>query len=224
MIEYVLIDLDGTLINFDMGEKVAFREAMLKGVGYNVTEEDTKHYSEINEIYFNEYAKGITTRKEFHYKRYKEMFEYLGVEGDILKTNDIYMESLKYQAVLYDDVLEALEYLSKKYKLYVASNGLVEVQTKRLTIANIIKYFERLYVSEEIGVNKPDVRFFEYIFNDLDDYDMSKYIIIGDRLESDILGGINAKIKTIYLNRNNKNGDVKPDYIIDSFDKINNIL
>ena len=65
----------------------------------------------------------------------------------------------------------------------------------------------------------------EYILRDLNEYDRNKYIIIGDRLDSDILGGINSNIKTIYVNRNNINDEnIKPDYEINSLDNIKNIL
>ncbi|MCR5647875.1 MAG: HAD hydrolase-like protein, partial [Acholeplasmatales bacterium] len=70
----------------------------------------------------------------------------------------------------------------------------------------------------------PDERFFNYIFNDLNDYEKKNYVIIGDRLDSDILGGKISGIKAIYLNRDNTKGDIKPDYEIKSFKEITVIL
>ena len=101
---------------------------------------------------------------------------------------------------------------------------MIEVQSKRMELSGLNKYFKKYFISEECGANKPDIKFFEYIFNNLNDYDKSNYIIIGDRLDTDILGGINAGIKTLYINRNNINNEIKPDYEIFDFNEIKNIL
>ena len=83
------------------------------------------------------------------------------------------------------------------------------VQRKRLEEAGIISYFDKIYISELIGYNKPDKRFFDFIINDIGDYDLDNYLIIGDRLDSDILGGINSDINSIYVKRedNKEKGD-----------------
>ena len=75
MIEYVLIDLDGTLLDFSAGERNAFKETIEKYSNYNLKEDDYKKFSDINEFYFNEYSKGNMLRKEFHYNRFKKIFE-----------------------------------------------------------------------------------------------------------------------------------------------------
>ena len=224
MIKNVLIDLDGTLLDFNKGERNAFIETINKFAGIIPNDDVCNEFSKINEFYFQEYSKGKMERKEFHYNRFKGIYEYLNIEADIIKSNEYYIESLKYQANIYDDVLDTLKYLSNKYNLFVASNGMTSVQIERLSKAKIDNYFKKVYVSEEIKYNKPDVKFFEYIFNDLNDFNRDDYIIIGDRLDSDIKGGINAGIKTIYLNRDNINGDIRPDYEIKGFNEIVAIL
>lgn len=224
MIKKVLIDLDGTLLDFNKGEKASFIETINKFTGYVPNDLDCQKFSIINEYYFQEYSKGNMERKVFHFNRFKEIYEYLELEADILASNEYYINSLKYQAYIYDDVIDALKYLYDKYELYIASNGMTSVQIKRLEKANIDKYFKKVYVSELIQYNKPDERFFNYIFNDLNDYEKKNYVIIGDRLDSDILGGKISGIKAIYLNRDNTKGDIKPDYEIKSFKEITVIL
>ena len=204
MIEYVLIDLDGTLLDFDKGEKEAFIDTIKSMSNYIPNDTDCMKYSELNEYYFNEYSKGNMTRDEFHFKRFDEINKHLKLNLNIMDLDRYYVNSLKYQAEVFDDVIETLEYLKDKYKLYIASNGMNEIQIKRLEKANIINYFENVYVSEKIGFNKPQLGFFEYVINDINDFDKSKYIIVGDRLDSDILGGNNFGIKTILLDRKNK--------------------
>ena len=224
MIKYILFDLDGTLIDFIKGEKMAFIDTIKKYMNYIPSDLECKRFSDINEYYFNEFKEGRMDRKTFHFNRFKEIYEYLKYDGDIINSNDYYINSLKYQAELYDDVLDILNYLKDKYRLFIASNGMTSVQIKRLEIANINNYFEKNYISEDIGYNKPDLEFFNYIFNDLNDFDKDKYIIIGDRIDSDILGAINSGIKSIYLNRNNISDNIKPNYEIKSLLEIKNIF
>ena len=225
MIEKVLIDLDGTLLDFSKGEKNAFIDTIKHFTGYEPTDYECQKFSIINEYYFNQYRMNNMSRDEFHYQRFKEIYEFLKLNASIEESDLYYVNSLKYQANLFDDVVDALKYLSKKYELFIASNGMYSVQLKRMETAGIDKYFKKSYVSEEIGFNKPDIEFFDYVFKDLNEYDKEKYIIIGDRLETDVLGGINAGIKTIYLRRNEiMRDDIKPDYEISSLNEINKIL
>lgn len=224
MIEYVLIDLDGTLLDFNNGERNAFKETINHFSNYELKEEDYKNFSLINDFYFNEYSSGKMLRKEFHYHRFEEIFKYLNLDCPIEEANKFYIESLKYQAILFDDVIPFLDYLKNKYKLFVASNGMNEVQIKRLELAHILNYFDNIYVSEKIGFNKPDIRFFEYIIDDIKDYDKSKYIIIGDRLDSDIKGGIDFGIDTVFLDRNSKFKGSNSKYNITKLEEIKKIL
>lgn len=223
MIKYVLIDLDGTLLDFSKGERKSFINTM-NHISYNPTEEDIKLFSKINEEEFKQYEKGLKTRPEFHHARFKRLKDALNLDYDIDLTNKYYVNELKYSAEVYDDALDFILYLYNKYDLFIASNGISDIQAKRMELAKLDKYFKKYYISEEALANKPDIKFFNYIFNDLSDFDKSNYIIIGDRLDADIIGGINAGIKTIYINRNNINNDIKPDYEIKDLREIKNIL
>ena len=224
MIKYVLIDLDGTLLDFKKGERNAFIDTINKISNYKLTEEDINLFSKINDDSFKLYQNNIVTRPQFHHIRFEKILNELNINYDIDEADKIYVNLLKYNCETFEDVLDFLNYLSNKYDLYVASNGMTDVQIKRMELAKIDIYFKKYYISESCGANKPDIKFFEYIFDDLKDYDKSKYIIIGDRLDSDILGGNNVGIKTIYINRNNISDNIKPDYEIKDLRDIKNIL
>ena len=199
--EYILFDLDGTLMDFKMGEKKAFIDTISHFKDIVPSSDICNKFSEINERLFNSFARGEMKRIEFQEARFKEITSIMDLDADISLFNKYYVESLKYQADLYSDVLDVLSYLKGKYKLYIASNGMNLVQRKRLESAKILDYFDKIYISEVIGANKPEKAFFEYIFNDLNDYDKSKYIIIGDRYDTDILGGLNVGINTVLISR-----------------------
>ena len=221
--KYILFDLDGTLLDFNSGEKNAFTSTIKEFAGYTPTDLECKLFSDINEYLFNEYSSGKLKRIEFQEKRFQEIMEKLNLKFDYSLANKLYIDNLKYQAILFPDVIDTLEYLSKKYELYIASNGMKIVQTER--IKKIAHYFKKSYISEEVGFNKPDKGFFDYILKDINDPNPDEFIIIGDRLDTDILGGKTVNIKTVYLNRNNsKITDIKPDYEIKSLYEIKDIL
>lgn len=224
MIKNILIDLDGTILNFNAGERKSFIKTIKEFSKYILKEEDILLFSEINERLFNEYASGKMIRIVFQEERFKEIFNALNISADASRANKFFIDKLKYSAELYDDVIDTLLYLNEKYNLYIASNGMMAVQTKRLETAGILHLFNRCYVSEAIGVNKPDIKFFNYIFNDLNNYNKEEFIIIGDRLETDIQGGINANIKTILINRDNVKGNIKPNYEIKSLLELKKLL
>jgi len=224
MIKYILFDLDGTLLDFSKSEKKIIKKVIKDYANYELSIDDLNYFSKINEYWFNRFNDGYMTRIEYQIKRFDEFKKYLKLEFDIESCNKYYCDNLKIAADLYDDI-DILNYLYNKYDLFIASNGMLETQKNRLSEAKIYNYFKDYYVSEKIGYNKPDIKFFEYIFNDLNDYNKENYVIIGDRISTDIIGGKNAGIKTIYLNRLNiKDTNKISDYEIKSLNELKNIL
>lgn len=217
--KYILFDLDGTLMDFNKGERNAFIKTIAHFNNYVPNEDEIRFFSSTNERLFNEFAKGNMTRIEFQKRRFKEITDYMHIKGDISIFNKYYVEELKYQADLFDDCIEVLDYLSKKYKLFIASNGMNEVQLKRLKKAQIYDKFDGIYISEVIGHNKPDKEFFEYIIKDIQDNDIKEYIMIGDRYDTDILGARNLGIDGILISKEKK--DCKT---IQSLIELKNIL
>ena len=125
-----------------------------------------------------------------------------------------------------DGAEEMLKQLSGKYRLFLVSNGTACVQKGRLESAGIAPYFEQIFISEELGVNKPDPRYFEACFERIDHFDRSRCIIVGDSLTSDILGGKNAGIATCWFNLRDREAreDIIPDWRIDRLDELPALL
>ena len=112
---------------------------------------------------------------------------------------------------------ELLRKLSGEYRLYLATNGASSVQKSRIKSADIAKYFRGIYISEDVGYNKPDVRFFDACFAQIPDFRKSETTLIGDSLTSDICGGKAAGLYTIWYNPRHEalpENSVKPDKII----------
>ena len=113
----------------------------------------------------------------------------------------------------------------KCFTLYVVSNGAEKVQDGRMKSADINDCFKGIFVSEVVGFEKPNVEFFNKVFSQIENFNADEAVIIGDSLSSDIKGGKNAKIKTVWFNPNGlEYGDIVPDFQISSLDEIKPLL
>lgn len=225
MIRNVLFDLDDTLLDFKRAEAEAIRYTLAE-FGIEPTDENIKLYSRINLSCWEKLETGEYTRDEVLHRRFDILFDTLGVEGDSHATQKLYEYRLSLGAYYIEGAEELLGKLYGKYRLYLATNGIVNVQKRRIADSGIGKYFDGLFVSEKIGYNKPDKRFFDAAFCEIPDFKHSETVIIGDRLPSDILGGINAGIKTVYYNPMGKENDtgITPDYEIRDLGEIEELL
>lgn len=205
MIKYILFDLDETLLDFSSSEKEALYLSF-SNVNKTCNQEIYQEFKKINEMCFNEYASGKVSRSEFHKKRFELLLSEFNIDFEPIYINSIYVKNLSESAILYNDTLEILDYLkSKNYKLYIVSNGQKEVQLKRLTKSNIISYFDYIFISSEIGYNKPDTRVLEYALKKISELENKKdlkkeeFILIGDREEADIKCALDFGIKSVLI-------------------------
>ena len=126
-----------------------------------------------------------------------------------------------------DGALELLQKLHGKYRLYAASNGTYEVQRRRIEESGIKPYFEDFFISKKIGFHKPDKKFFDYCFSHIPDFKLEECVIVGDSLSSDILGGKNAGLTTIWYQRDRNitdHGAIHPDYRIFELSELPDLL
>ena len=225
MIEFLLLDLDDTILDFKMQEHVAIRKT-LAGVGIDPTDEVCALYSRINEAHWKRLEKGELTRQQVLHGRFGVLFEELGVVADPAQTAKQYEGNLSDGHYFLPGAYETVQSLSPKYKMYLASNGTAVVQERRLKSAGIAPYFKEIFISQHIGANKPAKEFFDYCFDHIPGFDPQKAIIVGDSLSSDILGGINAGIRTCWVNPKHKTADpnICPDYEIESITQLEELL
>ena len=211
---YIFIDLDDTILDFLKAEEVALSKT-LKEFDIEPTNETVALYSSINDSLWKKLETNEMTREQILVTRFKMLFEQLNVDDDYALANETYKQNLSNGHWFIDGAEELLENLYKKHRLYIVSNGTTSVQKGRIKSANIEKYFEGIFLSQDIGYNKPSAKFFENCFKQIKDFDKNNAIILGDSVSSDILGGINAGIKTCLFDPKNKfSGDIKPDYVI----------
>lgn len=225
MVKNLLLDLDDTLLDFKRAEAIAIRDAFVE-LGIEPSDENVALYSKINRSCWAKLELGEYTRDEVLHKRFDMLFSRLGIKGNSHEAQKIYEVNLSRGAFYLPGARELLEELLGKYRLYLATNGIVNVQTPRIEASGIGKYFEDIFVSEKIGYNKPDKRFFDAAFSKIDGFRLEETVIVGDGLASDIKGGINAGIKTVYFNPKGQENttDIIPDYEIRSLDELPELL
>ena len=111
-----------------------------------------------------------------------------------------YVDFLSQNGFLLEGAEELLQALSKKYELYAVTNGIEKVQNGRWKASGIGKYFKAMFVSDAIGIAKPNIGYFEHVFANIPGFSKEKALLIGDSLSSDMKGGQNAKIDTLWYN------------------------
>ena len=216
-----LFDIDDTILDFEKAEKNALTIA-LKKVGLKVNKEILVDYHTINTRYWDMYYKGIITRKECLVNRFKEFLPKYNVYFDPEKFDEFYRSFLNTQAFLKDDAKKLLHKLNKnQYKVYAITNGVLKIQKDRMKKARLNKYFIKSYISDEMGVGKPDVKFIEYVNNEIN-LNYKKTLIIGDLLSSDIKLGNDCNIDTCWLNYKFElnSSNIKPTYTINTLKEL----
>ena len=199
MIEFLFLDLDDTILDFHKAERIALSKTISQ-FGLEPNEEVLHRYHLINKAHWEMLERGELTRAEVLTRRFGVLFREYGREVDIQQCAKTYERNLSIGHYFLPGAEEAVERLSKKYRLFLASNGTAVVQKGRMTSANLYRFFEKVFVSQEIGHNKPSKAYFDACFAQIPGFDPAKAMIVGDSLTSDIAGGINAGIRTCWVN------------------------
>lgn len=225
MVEFLFLDLDDTILDFHKAEHLALGKTF-RGFGLEPTETAMARYSQINKAHWERLERKELTREEVLVGRFAVLFGEYGIQVDPVLCARTYEHNLSIGHYFLPGAREAVERLSKKYKLYLASNGTAKVQAGRLESANISHYFEEIFISQEIGANKPDIKYFEGCFAKIPDFDVNKSMMVGDSLTSDILGGWQAGMLTCWVNPNGKPAreDIQPDYEIRALQELEALL
>lgn len=194
----LLLDADGTLFDFDRSERDALTEALGR-FGIAVDDEIYRIYHQNNDDCWKEFERGELSRQKLKTERFARTFAQIGVSADPEAVTQMYEECLGHYQYPYPGVEEACRKLSRKYDLFLVTNGLKNVQEAKLALTEVPKYLKDIYISESVGYAKPAKEFFDVIFSDYPEIDSKTTLIVGDSLTSDIRGGNNAKIRTCWV-------------------------
>ena len=198
----LLFDIDNTLLDFDAAEYEALGKLFHR---YRIpdTAENRSIYSRENKALWAIHESGGLSREELLATRFVNAFKALGHEmpTDGLTLDLEYEHYLSQGHQLVHHAHELLTVLSERQQeMYVVSNGTSRVSRPRIVEAGLVPYFQKIFISEEVGAHKPSREFFERIFSQIEASEQKEFAIIGDSLATDILGGRNAGIHTIWYN------------------------
>ena len=222
-IKAILWDVDGTLLDFHASERAAIRTLFQEFHLGVCTEEMILRYSGINDDLWKRLEREEVSKKEVLIGRFETFFKELGLDPSIASDfNEQYQLSLGDTIVFRDDSYRIVESLKGKVKQYAVSNGTIVAQTKKLRLSGLGELMDGVFLSEDLGVEKPNIGFFEKVFQNIPGFAKEEIMIVGDSLTSDILGGNNAGIITCWYNPAHLPADsrYKIDVEIDNLQKV----
>ena len=223
-IKVLLWDLDDTLIDFKKAEKAALKSLFLDfGLG-ECTASMIEEYSAINESYWQKLERKELSKSEILIKRFCDFFRLHGIDENLAESfNEAYQLRLGDTIVYRDDALEILKKIKGKLIQCITTNGTLVAQTKKLERSHIGELVDHIYISQVVGYEKPDTRFFAKVFEDLD-ASKDEIMIIGDSPSSDMRGGIDSGIITCFYDPNDKGTDLAIDHHIKDLHEVLDII
>ncbi len=227
MVTTLLWDMDETLLNFAAAERAAIN-ALFQEFGFGeCSDAMLERYSKINRSYWERLERKELTKPEILVGRFRDFFEAEGLDSTVAaEFNEKYQLSLGDTIVFRDDSYNIVKSLRGKVKQYVVSNGTIAAQTKKLRLSGFGDLMDGVFLSEDLGVEKPDILFFEKVFEKIHPEDKSQVMIVGDSLTSDIQGGNNAGIMTCWYNPEQKpyQGDLRIDHEIRDLHEVYDLI
>lgn len=207
MINTILWDIDGTLLDFLIAEKISLIKTFEKFNLGECSDDDVNLYSKINIAYWEKLEKGEITKSQVLFQRFVDFFALKGMhltDSEIEEFGKCYELGLTQTIIFLDNGYELIKKLSTEYKQYAVTNGAYNVQSEKLQKSGIMDIFDDAFISDSVGFEKPNVKFFEHVFEHINCCSKDEVLIVGDSLTSDMLGGNNAGIKCCWYNPKNK--------------------
>nr|BFD63039.1 YjjG family noncanonical pyrimidine nucleotidase [Bdellovibrio sp. HM001] len=221
-----LFDLDDTLLDFKESERLSFA-TVLQSLGvHDRLDELYRMYQVENRRLWTLFEEAKTSKEHLKVERFRRVFEAFKIEIDPHKASDRYLEALPETVVLMDHAEEICQWLAARGEIGIITNGMHAVQMKRIENSKLAPYISFTSVSEECGYAKPDVRFFEHSARMAKRFHKDSAVVIGDRMETDILGACNFGLRSCWFNpeKSKHNFSFQPDYEITHLSEIQNLL
>tara|TARA_B100001063_G_C16723798_1_gene535111 strand:+ start:187 stop:870 length:684 start_codon:yes stop_codon:yes gene_type:complete len=200
-IKNIFFDLDHTIWDFEKNSSFTFKKIFKN---YQIDVEHDKFldiYVPINFKFWKLYREEKISKEFLRYNRLKSAFDKLSIkisDKTINNISDDYVNYLPTYNHLMPNAIKVLEYLKLSYNLFIITNGFKDVQNHKMESSGIKKYFKKIYDSESIGLKKPNLLVFNHAITDSNSL-KSESLMIGDSLEADIEGALNAGLNAIHF-------------------------
>lgn len=224
--DIVLLDADMTIYDFERSEKGSLAR-VLRRYGLEPTAEVEQTYLKINHALWEALARGEVDQDFLVVERFAALARVYNMDWDSAQVNRDYLNGLGEEAHLLPGAMDfCLALKDMGLTLAIATNGMPTAQRGRYTRTGMDKVIPNIFISMELGVQKPMAAYFDKVCDALGVTDRSRVVMVGDSLSSDIKGGNNAGIDTIWYNPHSVplSGTAVPTYTVKSYDEILAIL
>ncbi len=227
--KHLLFDLDHTLWDFDTNARETLNDLYHKhdinALGVPEVDDFINVYTEINHQLWRDYHNQVITKDTLRLERFKQTFQHFGVAESYIPPSfyDEYVSDCSNKTNLFAHTHEVLSALKTKFVLHIVTNGFKESSLTKINNTGIAKYFSEVFISEEIGLYKPDIALFNHILTTIN-ATSAECIMIGDSLEADIMGAKNAGIDQVFFNTRNEKAEFEITHEINSLDKLLEVL
>ena len=196
---YLLFDADNTLFDFDQAERNAHL-LLCRAHGLAFSEEGYQLYHKCNADLWRDFDRGLCTKEYLLVERFRRYLAITGERADPEALNRDHLRALGEGAMLLPGAEELCRVLSRDHRLYLLTNAVASVQKTRFANSAIAPYLQGVFISEEVGVGKPDPAYFDYVFHAVPGLARDNALVIGDSLTSDIQGANNAGLPCCWFN------------------------
>jgi putative hydrolase of the HAD superfamily len=227
--QHIFFDLDHTIWDFDKNAEETLHELYhvykLKDLGLNSADVFIETYTVNNHQLWADYHLGKISKDALRETRFKKTFLDLGLSPDLmpLQFEDDYVNICPTKTNLFPHAHETLTYLNGKYQLHIISNGFKESTEYKVKNTNLTPYFKNVFISEVIGINKPDKAIFQHAI-DTANATAENSLMIGDSIEADVRGALNFGMDAIYFNPNFTQPPVDINWHIHHLEELTKIL
>jgi len=214
MYKALFFDVDDTLLNFKQCSEAALSKAFdSMNLSYNHSVSEL--FYQIDDELWSKQKQGLLSVQEVIDCRFSILLTQMKINADTNKLKLIFQENLSKESIPEPGACDIIRDLSSNFKLYVASNGFLKMQQSRLRLVNLLPYFSDIFVSDDIGYEKPDSYFFDECLK-RSGLKNDEILFIGDSIDADISGAYHSGIATCWYNPNNKinHSNFKIDYTI----------
>lgn len=222
---FIFLDLDDTILDFHRAERQALSQT-LRHFHVDPTDAVLDRYHVLNRRQWELLEEGKLTRPRVLVRRFQLLFDELGIRAAPQEVCQLYEEQLAQGHFFVPGAQELLEALHTRYELYLATNGTPEVQNSRIESAGIARYFQNIFISEQMGAYKPSPAFFHACFAAIPDFDAAEAMMVGDSLTSDIRGARNVGLRSCWYNPHYlpPRPDIPADYTIGALPELPPLL
>lgn len=224
--DIILWDIDQTLLDFKKSQEYALQHSFMQ-FGRKIDDTVQAQYDAINHTYWKQYELGKVTKSELLTGRFATLFSQLGMKDiPVEEFQAFYQDALGSVYYFRDDAYQLCSKLKGKVRQYAVTNGVSSTQRKKLRLSGLDQLFDDIFVSEEMGVPKPQLSYFEKCFEQIEDFQKEKTLIVGDSLSSDMQGGNNAGIACCWYNPYKYENDagLRIDYEIQNLWEVEEII